>query len=88
VRRYGSGVNVVAGPSLNDVTLKAQLGSAVDRGILHIENLEPHSFAGFRNSQVRVGLVSTGCACMLLQLDLDKSAFMQQHACTLVSCHV
>ena len=51
--RYGAGVNVVAGPDLDDETLKVQLAGVADRSILHFDNLEPHSFAGFRNDQAR-----------------------------------
>ena len=51
VGRYGAGVNVMAGPSLDDVSLKAQLRSVENRSVLHFDNLEPHSFAGFVNMQ-------------------------------------
>jgi hypothetical protein len=48
-------LNVVAGPTLDDEALRSQLRSVGNRSILHFANLEPHSFAGFRNMQVGAG---------------------------------
>lgn len=53
VSRYGAGVNLVAGPALDDVALKAELAGVAERSILHFDNLEPHSFAGFRSDKAR-----------------------------------
>jgi hypothetical protein len=50
--RYGSGVNVEAGPALTDERMHAAVAHLQERSILHVENLEPHSFAGFALRQV------------------------------------
>ena len=46
-------MNLVAGPALDDVALKAELAGVAERSILHFDNLEPHSFAGFRSDKAR-----------------------------------
>jgi hypothetical protein len=52
--RYGTGVNVVMGPELTSRRLRELLRGVDERSVLHLENLEPHSFAGFERPEVRI----------------------------------
>jgi hypothetical protein len=51
--RYATGVNVVMDRTLTDMNLRHQLSSLDNVRLLHFENLEPNSFAGFVHEEVR-----------------------------------
>ena len=62
--RYAAGTNLVMDGSLTDAKLRQELSALQDTRVLHIENLEPHAFAGFVDAQVRA-VVVTGHSLML-----------------------
>lgn len=61
--RYDTGADVYMG--FSDAQLRDQLSSFGDTRLLHFENLEPHSFAGFVQHKVRMAPAynTSRCSC-------------------------
>ena len=49
---YSTGAVVVVDGSLTDSKLRHSLATVEDARLLHFENIEPHSFAGFDDAKV------------------------------------